>query len=84
MTAVKAGNYTLTYQVDAGLNGHAKAVTADGKPVGSFVVEISDVPPQTAVNDKGEVVEILQGPHGTTATAKGRKAARRLPARGRK
>jgi hypothetical protein len=61
VTAVKAGNYTLTYQVDAGLNGLAKAVTADGKPVGSFVVEISDVPPQTTVNDKGEVVEVPSG-----------------------
>jgi hypothetical protein len=72
VTAVKAGDYKLTYQVDAGLNGKAKAVTADGKPAGSFVVQISDVPPQTGVNDKGEVV-VLQGPHGTTAAAKGPK-----------
>jgi hypothetical protein len=61
VTAVKAGKYTLTYKIDAGLTGKAKAVTADGKPAGSFVVEISDVPPQTRVNDKGEVVEIEGG-----------------------
>jgi hypothetical protein len=58
VTAVKPGNYKLTYRIDAGLNGKAKAVTADGLPVGSFAVQISNVPPQTRVNDKGEVVEI--------------------------
>ena len=62
---MKAGNYKLTYQVDAGLNGKAKAVTADGKPAGGrFVVQISDVPPQTGVNDKGEVVVTASGPRG--------------------
>jgi len=71
VTAVKAGNYKLTYRIDAGLNGLAKAVTADGKPVGSFAVQISSVPPQTGVNDKGEVV-VIQGQHGTTAVAKGK------------
>ena len=59
---MQAGSYTLTYRVDAGLTGKAKAVTADGgPPTGSFVVEISDVPPQTRVNDAGEVVEVPQG-----------------------
>ena len=62
VTPVQAGSYTLTYRVDAGLTGKAKAVTADGgPPTGSFVVEISDVPPQTRVNDAGEVVEVPQG-----------------------
>lgn len=58
VTAVKAGNYKLTYQVDAGLTGKAKAVTADGRPVGSFAVQISSVPPQTGVNGKGQVVQL--------------------------
>lgn len=59
VTPVQPGSYTLTYRVDAGLTGNAKAVTGDGgPPSGSFVVEISDVPPQTRVNDQGQVVEI--------------------------
>jgi hypothetical protein len=64
VTAVKPGNYKLTYRIDAGLNGKAKAVTADGLPIGSFAVQISNVPPQTGVNDKGEVVEIGGGQAG--------------------
>ena len=64
VTAVKAGSYKLTYRVDAGLNGKAKAVTADGLPVGSFAVQISSVPPQTGVNGKGQVVELGGGKSG--------------------
>ena len=59
VTPVKAGDYTLTYRVDAGLGGEAKAVTSSGNPPeGSFHVNISDIPPRTRVNGKGEVVEI--------------------------
>jgi hypothetical protein len=58
VTPVMAGIFTLDYQVDAGLTGKAKAVTSDGgPPTGSFVVKISDVPPDTRVNDQGEVVQ---------------------------
>lgn len=65
VTPVHPGSYTLTYRVDAGLTGKAKAVTADGgPPTGSFVVEISDVPPQTRVNDQGQVVEAQGGGSG--------------------
>ena len=65
VTPVRAGTYTLTYRVDAGLHGRAVAVTPDGSPpVGSFVVEITDVPPQTRVNDAGQVVEIQGGGQG--------------------
>jgi hypothetical protein len=59
VTPVRAGIYTLDYQVDAGLTGKAKAVTGDGgPPTGSFAVKISSEPPQTRVNDQGEVVVV--------------------------
>jgi hypothetical protein len=59
VTPVRAGIYTLDYQVDAGLQGKAKAVTANGSPpTGSFVVRISSKPPQTRINDQGEVVVV--------------------------
>jgi hypothetical protein len=62
VTPVRGGIYTIDYQVDAGLNGKAKAVTADGSPpTGSFVVKISNVPPQTEVNGKGQVIVVPQG-----------------------
>lgn len=53
VTAVRPGNYTVHYEVAAGLQGKAKAVTADGSPVkGEFVVTIATKPPQTCVNGK--------------------------------
>jgi hypothetical protein len=56
VTPVRAGTYTVHYEVAAGLQGKAKAVTADGGPVkGEFVVSISSKPPQTCVNDAGQV-----------------------------
>jgi len=59
VTPVMAGNFTLSYTIAAGLNGKAKAVTADGSvPEGEFAVRISDVPPQTRVDDAGNVVPI--------------------------
>ena len=62
VTPVQPGVYTLDYQVDAGLEGKAKAVTSDGgPPTGSFVVKISDTPPNTIVNDNGEVVKVPPG-----------------------
>jgi hypothetical protein len=65
VTPVRPGTYTLTYRVDAGLHGKAVAVTDDGSPpAGSFAVTISDVPPQTRVNDAGQVVEIPSGGGG--------------------
>ena len=57
LTAVEAGTYTLHYRVEAGLDGKAKAVTADGGEVkGEFVVTISDKAPKATVNNKGQVV----------------------------
>jgi hypothetical protein len=59
VTPVQAGTYTVHYRVAAGLQGKAKAVTADGSvPEGEFVVRISSAPPQTRVNDAGQVVPI--------------------------
>lgn len=58
LSAVKAGDYTLRYSVAAGLSGEAKAKTRGGvAPGGSFVTEITSVPPDTEVTDSGEVVK---------------------------
>jgi hypothetical protein len=62
VTPVQAGTYTVHYRVAAGLEGKAKAVTADGSvPEGEFVVRISSAPPQTRVDDSGKVVPISPG-----------------------
>ncbi len=59
VTPVRPGTYTVHYRVAAGLQGKAKAVTADGSvPEGEFVVRISSAPPQTRVDDSGKVVPI--------------------------
>ena len=56
VTPVKGGTYTVNYEIAAGLNGEAKAVTADGGPVkGSFVVTVSTKPPEAKVK-QGKVV----------------------------
>ena len=47
VTPVIAGTYTIHYELAAGLNGKAEAVTESGGPVqGEFVVTIADKPPQ--------------------------------------
>jgi hypothetical protein len=62
VTPVQAGTYTLNYEVAAGLDGNARAVTEDGGEVkGEFVVTITDKPPKARVNDAGEVVRGGQG-----------------------
>ena len=53
VTAVKAGQYDLSYAVFPGLNGKAKP-GRDAK--GSFRVVISDEPPAARVDDDGDVV----------------------------
>ncbi|MGV1049030.1 MAG: hypothetical protein ACOYD4_10965 [Solirubrobacterales bacterium] len=59
LSAVKAGEFTLLYRIDAGLSGSARAVTGnDVAPGGSFATEISSELPETEVNDDGEIVEI--------------------------
>ncbi|MGH2983722.1 MAG: hypothetical protein ACRDK5_05650 [Solirubrobacterales bacterium] len=62
LTPVQPGTYTVHYRIAAGLQGDAVAVTDDGSiPEGEFVVVISDVPPQTRVDDSGNVVPIEKG-----------------------
>jgi hypothetical protein len=62
VTAVQPGTYTVHYRLAAGLQGKAVAVNEDGSvPEGEFVVRISDVPPQTRVDDRGNVVPIKKG-----------------------
>jgi hypothetical protein len=62
VTPVQPGTYTVHYRVAAGLQGKAVAVTGDGSiPEGEFVVVITDVPPQTRVDDSGRVVPIQKG-----------------------
>ena len=57
VTPVVGGTYTVHYEVAGGLDGKAKAVTADGSPVaGEFVTTISTKPPKTRVTDSGAVV----------------------------
>lgn len=57
VTPVMPGTYTLHYRVEAGLDGNARAVTADGGPVkGEFVVTITDKPPKATVDNAGNVV----------------------------
>jgi hypothetical protein len=63
LSAVKAGNYTLFYEIGAGLGGTEKAEVSSGgntgtEAGGSFVTRISNVPPEVEVKDNGEVVEI--------------------------
>jgi hypothetical protein len=56
LTPVRAGTYTVDYEVSAGLYGNAEAETADGStPEGKFVVTISDKPPEARVNEAGQV-----------------------------
>jgi hypothetical protein len=57
LTAVQPGTHYVYWQVSAGLNGKAKAVTASGgPPQGSFTVSISKAPAQAYVNNNGNVV----------------------------
>jgi len=58
LSAVKAGKFTLLYDVGAGLNSGIRAKTTGGvAPGGSFATEITSQLPDTEVSDAGEVVE---------------------------
>jgi hypothetical protein len=57
VTAVAPGRHVVAWEVAAGLNGKAKAVTGSGSlPHGTFRVTIHTAPAQTYVNDKGQIV----------------------------
>jgi hypothetical protein len=59
VTAVRAGRYKLDWKVNAGLDGKAKAVQADGgdeAPAGSFSGTISCVAPDSRIADDGKTV----------------------------
>lgn len=59
LSAVRAGRYTVLYEVGGGLNPEAEARTPAGtEPGGTFVARIARVPPNTEVTDSGAVVEI--------------------------
>ena len=62
LSAVRAGKYTVGYEIDAGLSGETKAKTSSGvAPGGSFVADITTSLPETEVNVAGEIVEIKRG-----------------------
>lgn len=62
LSAVRAGKFTLLYNVGAGLGGAAKAETDGGvSPGGSFTTEVTERLPETEVTDSGEIVEIEKG-----------------------
>src|SRR5450755_4159799 len=57
VTAVAPGRHTVAWEVAAGLNGKARAVLSNGKaPHGTFAVHIGTAPPQTSVNNNGQIV----------------------------
>jgi hypothetical protein len=62
LSAVRAGKFTVVYDVGAGIGGAAKAETEGGvSPGGSFTTEVSDRLPETEVTDSGEIVEVKKG-----------------------
>ena len=57
VTPVVSGTYTVHYEVAAGLDGKARAVTDTGEPVeGEFVATITDKPASSKVDEDGNVV----------------------------
>jgi hypothetical protein len=63
VTAVRPGPYRIEYRVAAGLDGKAKAVGTGGtRPVGIFVGEIDDTPPDSRVAEDG--VTVIEGQRG--------------------
>jgi hypothetical protein len=61
LSAVKAGKYTVLYEIGAGLGGKAKADSNGAEAGGSFTARIGTAPPDVEVTDSGEVVEIEAG-----------------------
>ena len=56
VTPVKAGRFTVAWQVAAALSGHNRAVLAGGRPArGTLVADVSSMPPQYVVAPDGKV-----------------------------
>jgi hypothetical protein len=56
VTAVEAGEYTISYRVSAGLDGKARATPSSGSLTGRFTGNISDKAPNTRVADDGHTI----------------------------
>ena len=57
VTAVAPGRHVVAWEVAAGLNGKAKAVTGNGAfPHGTFTIVIHSAPSESHVNNNGQVV----------------------------
>jgi hypothetical protein len=58
VTAVKSGPYRVCYQVNAGLDGKAKAVPARAgeRIAGQFTGQVADRPPQAHIGENGKTV----------------------------
>jgi hypothetical protein len=57
VSPTRAGNFGISYEVAAGLNGKARArAPGGGVPRGSFRISVSGVPSQSTVDDNGNVV----------------------------
>ena len=56
VTAVQAGEFKIGWEVAAGLDGKAKAVSGGGAPRGSFSGNVSDEAPDVRVADDGRTV----------------------------
>jgi hypothetical protein len=66
VTPVKAGKHTIHFQVNAGLDGKARAQLADGgRPTGALTVQVAPKPPATHVNPETGAIEA--GPSPTPA-----------------
>ena len=56
VTPVAPGRHVVAWEVAAGLNGKARAVTSSGAlPHGTFTVTVHTAPAQTYVNDNGQI-----------------------------
>lgn len=57
LTPIAAGRHTVAWAVAASFNGNGQAVLAGGGvPGGTFTVDVSNTPPQTYVNNSGQIV----------------------------
>jgi hypothetical protein len=62
LTAVVPGTHVIAWEVAAGLNGKARATVNGALPHGSFTVDVTQAPPQTYVNNNGQIVTQSQSP----------------------